>query len=363
MSQPSLDRGLVGKRAADDYIPPNVSEERVSLVIPGRNCAGTIQPCLEAVVGLLGEEDSRLGEIIFVDDGSGDATPEIVAEFPVGCIPSVGRGPGAARNTGWRAARCPLVWFVDSDCVVEPGALARLVRHMDDPQVGGVSGSYGIMNPESLLARLIHEEIIERHLRMPRRVNFLATFNVLYRRAVLEQVGGFDERYLKAQDAELSFRVMEAGYELRFELDSRVGHYHPTRWLRYLKTQRQQGYWRVWLHLEHSGHSAGDSYSSLLDHGQPPLAVLSLAAAALVWLPYVRWLPAVCLGALVLAQGPLTWRLVRRLRKAHYLAFGLMSFIRAYWRGIGMTHGTLKYLAARLRRSSKPPVENRGRTG
>jgi glycosyltransferase involved in cell wall biosynthesis len=339
-----------------------VSDDQVSLVIPGRNCAETIRPCLEAVVGLPDEEGGRLGEIIFVNDGSTDGTPEIVAEFPVSCIPGVGRGPGAARNTGWRAARCPLVWFVDSDCVVEPDALARLVQRMDDPQVGGVSGSYGIMNPESLLARLIHEEIIERHLRMPRRVNFLATFNVLYRWAVLEEVGGFDERYLKAQDAELSFRVMEGGHELRFELHSRVGHYHPTRWRPYLRTQRQQGYWRVWLHLEHSGHSTGDSYSSLMDHVQPPLAVLSLAATVLVWLPYVRWLPAACLGALVLAQGPLAWRLVRRLRRPHYLAFGLMSLIRAYWRGIGMTHGVLKYLAARLRRSSEAPVENRCHT-
>ena len=117
-------------------------------------------------------------------------------------------------------------------------------------------------------------------------------FNVVYRRAVLEQVGGFDERYLKGQDAELSFRVMEAGYELRFELSSRVGHYHATRWLPYLRTQRQQGYWRVWLHLEHRGHSTGDSYSNLLDHVQPPLAMLSVITVPLAWLPQTRWVPA-----------------------------------------------------------------------
>jgi glycosyltransferase involved in cell wall biosynthesis len=338
---------IVGKSHSADYIPTKVNADPLSLVIPGRNCAHTIRPCLEAVVALVEPEDSRLAEIIFVDDGSTDHTAQIVAEYPVSCIQNPGRGPGAARNTGWRAARHPLVWFVDSDCVAEADALDRLLPHLDEPAVGGVSGSYGNLNPDSLLACLIHEEIIERHRRMPRRVDFLATFNVVYRRKVLEEVGGFDERYLKGQDAELSFRVMEAGYELHFEFQSRVGHYHATRWRRYLRTQRQQGYWRVFLHLEHAGHSTGDSYSSLLDHVQPPLAMLSLAAVALVWLPYVRWLPALLLALLLLAQVPLTWRLLRRLRKARYLAFSFMSCVRAYWRGVGMTLGVLKYLMTR----------------
>ena len=101
---------------------------------------------------------------------------------------------------------------------------------------------------------------------MPTQVNFLATFNVLYRKHILDQIGGFDVRFLKGQDAELAWRVIDAGYALRFDIRSRVKHFHPTKWRNYLRVQRQQGYWRVFLHLEHKGHSAGDSYSSLLDH-------------------------------------------------------------------------------------------------
>ena len=167
---------------------------------------------------------------------------------------------------------------------------------------------------------------------MPKRVNFLATFNVLYRRSVLEQIGGFDERFLKGEDAELAFSVMEAGRELRFEIDSRVKHFHPTRWQSYLRTQRQQGYWRVWLHLRHHGHSTGDSYSSLLDHVQPPLAVLAVAALPLM---------------LGLASIPMTLRLLSRLREPRYLLYAVMSFVRAFWRGLGMVHGTLAYLGRR----------------
>lgn len=326
-----------------------MSTDLVSLVIPGRNCAGTIRQCLGAVVPLL--DGPYLREIIFVDDGSTDDTAAIAAEFPVTCVAGNGKGPGAARNAGWRAARHPLVWFVDSDCVAEPDALDLLVQPFDDPKVGGVSGSYGIMNPESLLASLIHEEIVERHRTMPQRVDFLATFNVVYRRAILEQINGFDERFLKGQDAELSWRVMEAGYELRLVFDSRVKHYHASRWGSYLRTQRDQGYWRVWLHLSHSGHAGGDSYSSVVDHIQPPLAMLAIVSLPLLFFGRLSWVTAAVVALLLAAQAPMTLRLIRRLRRSRYLCFAGMSFLRAFWRGVGMTHGTLGYLAARLRRS------------
>jgi cellulose synthase/poly-beta-1,6-N-acetylglucosamine synthase-like glycosyltransferase len=317
-------------------------DQGVSLVIPGRNVAGTIRQCLEAVVPLL--ERGALAEVIFVDDGSTDDSREVVAAFPVRCLAGPARGAGAARNLGWRSARSPLIWFVDADCVVEPDALERLLPHMQDPRVGGVSGSYGNMRPESLLACLIHEEIIDRHLRMGDRVNFAATFNVLYRRGVLEQIGGFDERFLKGQDAELSWRVLAAGYEIGFEQESRVRHYHEDRWLPYFRTQRRQGYWRVFLHLTHRGHARGDSYSSFVDHVQPPLAMLSLAALPLLAFPVTRWLPLVPIGLLLLAQFPMTARLVGRTGQVRQLMFAPMSFLRAFWRGVGMTAATLEVL-------------------
>jgi glycosyltransferase involved in cell wall biosynthesis len=293
-------------------------------------------------------QDGRLREIIFVDDGSTDDTARIVAEFPVTCLAGQGHGAGAARNIGWRAAKHPLIWFVDSDCVTEPNALNLLLRHLDDPHVGGVGGSYGIMTGHSLLACLIHEEIIQRHLAMPQRVNFLATYNVIYRRSILEEIGGFDERFLKGQDAELAWRILEAGHELAFEVKSRVKHFHPVSWRAYLRTQGQQGYWRVWLHLTHKGHAAGDSYSSIVDHVQPPLAMLALACLPLFLFEPVRWIPPLPLFMLIAAQAPITWRLVLRKRQARYACFAIMSFVRAIWRGIGMTAGVLAVLRAKL---------------
>jgi glycosyltransferase involved in cell wall biosynthesis len=308
-------------------------------------------------VPALRDDTSPLTEIIFVDDGSTDKTAGIVSEFPVRCLPGNGRGPGAARNIGWRVAKGTLVWFVDADCVAEPDALPRLLPHLRDPSVGGVGGSYGTMTADNLLSCLIHEEIVERHRVMGSRVNFLATFNVIYRRNVLDQIGGFDERFLKAQDAELAFRAMDAGYELRFEFESRVRHFHPTRWTSYLRTQRQQGYWRVWLHLSHHGHATGDSYSSLGDHLQPPLAMLTLFAVVAAGVGHAigrpeAWWPALGLAAILAAlQWPMTLRLLLRTRRGRYLCYAVMGFFRAMWRGMGMTQGLVGYLL-RMKRTA-----------
>ncbi len=322
----------------------------VCLVIPAYNAATTLRQCLGATAPLL--EQGQLSRIIVVDDGSTDATPDIAAEFPVTCIRRDHAGRGSARNVGWRAATEDVVWFLDADCVAEPDALEKLLPHLDDPKVGGVGGSFAGSATQPLLASLIHEEIIERHRTMPRRVNFVATGNAAYRREVLERVGGFDEAFLRAQDADLSYRVRAAGLELAFAPNSRVCHAHETRCRPYLKTQLQQGYWRFWLHLRHTAPATGDSYSRLSDNAQPPLALLWLLSLPLL-LAKGGWIaPAALTALLAIAQVPMTLRIVSRTKKLRHLLFAPMSFIRAFARALGLCCAAIVWLT---KRSPAPP--------
>ncbi len=326
-------------------LPDNSPDPRidaVTLVIPGRNCAWTLPACLDAVVPFLDSGDLR--EIIFVDDGSSDSTRAVASRYPVRVLEGGGEGPGAARNLGWRAARTELVWFIDSDCVAEPDSLGRLRAHLTTPQIGGVGGSYVNLRPDSTLACLIHEEIVSRHRSMQDEVDFLGGFNVLYRRDALEAVDGFDECEVNgpgapgAEDCDLSFRIVQAGWRLRFDPASRVGHFHPTSLRRYLYSQYLHGRFRVRLYVRHAGKMAGDSYSGLVDHLQPLLALTTLLLLPWVWVSHVPTLVALCLVATLACSVPRCLSL-KELPWSTRIWFPVVSSLRAVARGGGIVSG------------------------
>jgi GT2 family glycosyltransferase len=162
-------------------------------------------------------------------------------------------------------------------------------------------------------------------------------------------VGGFDasREPLAAEDAEIGFRIRRAGYQLRFERHARVGHFHPTDLVRYLETQKHHGYWRIRLDVRHPARLGGDIYHGLIDYAQPALAVLLLATIPFLFAASARWFAIGILLALAAAQAPMTWRVVRRTQRPRYVSFATMSFVRAFWRGAGMTSGLISAVWAR----------------
>src|SRR5687768_14860042 len=92
-----------------------------SIVIPTRNRAALLQRCLQSV---LAQEYSDY-EVIVVDDGSSDDTPEVLARFAprVRALRQPGRGPSEARNFGVSKATGRFIVFLDSDDLLTPSAL------------------------------------------------------------------------------------------------------------------------------------------------------------------------------------------------------------------------------------------------
>jgi glycosyltransferase involved in cell wall biosynthesis len=323
---------------------------KVTCVIPGKDCIAFLDDCLGALTPLL--KGPHLADIIFVDDGSSDGSGDCARGHGVTVVRGPGLGPGRARNLGWAEAGTELVWFVDSDCVAESDALDLLVTRLTESDFAAVGGSYGNMRPDKLLSCLIHEEIIERHLQMSREVDFLGTFNALYRRDVLEQVGGFDPRFMNEEDVELAFRVGEAGHRLGFEVRSQVKHYHPDTLWPYLRVQNEHGYWRAWLYDAYPDRATGDSYSGFVDHVQPPLGLAAALASPLL----ITGAPGLALEgalftALLACQVPMTQRMIQRTGDLRYLAFAPLSVARAVFRGVGFAHGVAEVSVERLRRA------------
>jgi HAD superfamily hydrolase (TIGR01662 family) len=150
------------------------------------------------------------------DDGAANPpleTPVLLAGAPVRVLRTGGRGPAAARNAGWRtAAGVEWVAFLDDDVLLPPAWADGLAKDLANAaaDVAGVQGRITVPLPAH-----------RRPTDWERGTAGLetaawATADMAYRRAVLEQVHGFDERFPRAyrEDADLALRVRAAGGRL-----------------------------------------------------------------------------------------------------------------------------------------------------
>lgn len=312
-------------------------------MVPVYNAAARVGKVVEAC--LAQEYPSDRLEIVFVDDGSVDDSGTVLRAYPIVVLSRPNGGPARARNAGWQGTKAEIVCFTDDDCLPEPGWVGKLVAQFDDPQVGAAGGSYGIANPEDWLARCVHEEIAARHRRMPPDVTYLGSFNVAYRRSLLEATGGFPERYRRAsaEDNHLSYEVHHRGYRLRFDPSARVDHFHPRRLGRYLRSQFRHGYWRMILYRNHPRRLGGDSYAGWLDFAQPPVALLVLVLLAM-YRP-VGFAPLLAAAALyLLLQLPMALTVALRGSAGDGLRFLGVTMLRGLARGFGMCAGMVTAL-------------------
>ncbi|MBN1477802.1 glycosyltransferase [Candidatus Sumerlaeota bacterium] len=201
----------------------------ISIVVPALNAAGQIGRCLESLHALGWPESRR--EIIVVDNASQDGTGEIAANLGATVIQERHPGVAAARNAGWRAARGELIAFTDSDCIASPQWLRLLAPAFDDPRVAGAGGRLTPDTPKTTVEEYIiakdilsQERALRDELLSP---PFLVTANAMYRRSVLEEMGGFDEWFAVAgEDADLAWRVQWAGHTLAHIPEAEVVHCH-----------------------------------------------------------------------------------------------------------------------------------------
>ena len=135
-------------------------EPCVAIVMPAFNEQEAIATSLRSLLAL--EYPPSKLELVAVNDGSTDATLNemrqvagesdgrvSVIDFPEN------RGKRAAMAAGIRATAAEVIVFVDSDSVVDPGALRKLVQPLDDPRVGAVCGHADVLNVrETWLTRM-----------------------------------------------------------------------------------------------------------------------------------------------------------------------------------------------------------------
>jgi histidinol-phosphate phosphatase family protein len=153
------------------------------------------------------------GRVLVVDDRRDRSRALPVGELVgVEVVAGRGAGPAAARNLGWRRASAEWVAFLDDDVIPSETWLADLARDLDGlgPEVAASQGRVRVPMPSG--RRPTDWERNVRGLETAR----WATADMAYRRSVLDEVGGFDERFPRAyrEDADLGLRVVRAGYQI-----------------------------------------------------------------------------------------------------------------------------------------------------
>ena len=152
------------------------------------------------------------GRVLLVDDRRDRSRPLPVSGFQVEVLGGRAAGPAAARNLGWRRAGAGWVAFLDDDVVPGPTWAADLLADLAGlpPEVAATQGRVVVPMPAG--RRPTDWERNVRGLETAR----WATADMAYRRRVLAEVGGFDERFPRAyrEDADLGLRVVAAGYRI-----------------------------------------------------------------------------------------------------------------------------------------------------
>jgi O-antigen biosynthesis protein len=221
--------------------PQPVRTPMVSVVICAYNAERTMRQCLESLRQL----DYPSFEVIIVDDGSGDATPKIAAEFPeFRLIRQPNRGLSTARNVGLKAALGELVAYTDSDCVVDPHWLTLMVREMIEGELGGCGGPNYAPHEEGWIEGCVAASPgAPCHVLMgDDRAEHLAGCNMVFVKAALEDVGGFDPQFTAAgDDVDICWRLMEAGYSLGYCPSAFVWHFRRNTVKAYYRQQRGYG--------------------------------------------------------------------------------------------------------------------------
>jgi cellulose synthase/poly-beta-1,6-N-acetylglucosamine synthase-like glycosyltransferase len=223
----------------------------VSIIVPVKNEGKVVGRLLKALVNL--NYPLARKEIIVVNDGSVDDTGRICGSY-ASRFPQIkvfdrreASTKAAALNFGLQRANGEIVATFDADSVPEPDVLLRAIGYFEDSKVAAVQGRICSINAdENMLTKFLSYEgavQYEAYIWGKDRLNLfvgLAGTCQFIRRAILEEMGGWNAENL-SEDVELSLRLTEKDYVVRYASDVRTWEENPN-CIRGLVKQRTRWY-------------------------------------------------------------------------------------------------------------------------
>lgn len=205
-----------------------------SVIIPAYNAEAYIEKCLLS----LKQQTFQNFETIVVDDGSRDNTLLIAKNYVKTLKTGLRSGAGRARNLGAREAKGQILIFTDSDVVVPPTWIERILEVMEKYDVKCVGGGYAGSVGSSFIEGFAASELIHRRKDLRMFVRTLVSNNFACYKDVFSEVGGFPEHFRAAslEDMVFSFCISQK-YKIFWDKENGVYHHFKPSLRGYLKQQ------------------------------------------------------------------------------------------------------------------------------
>jgi cellulose synthase/poly-beta-1,6-N-acetylglucosamine synthase-like glycosyltransferase len=229
----------------------------ISVIMTVLNMERTIGECLDSLINLDYPKDRY--EIIVVDGNSKDRTKEIVLEKAkktkepeIRFYEKEGL-VGVGRNEAFKQAKGEFVAITDGDMVVPQDWLSNLIQNFED-DVAGVGGPndnadkslittaiscIDVQGPSNDVVPLLGKNPYKKEKKSDSDVYTTVCRNTAYRKGVLDEIKGFDERIISCDDPELNIKILKKGYKLKYTPDALVKHHHRSSITGFYKQQRR----------------------------------------------------------------------------------------------------------------------------
>jgi glycosyltransferase involved in cell wall biosynthesis len=289
----------------------------LSVIIPNRNGAATIEQCLAAVFAS-GHDNF---EVIVVDDCSTDDSVERIRKFPCRLyrLPRHG-GASQARNTGARHARGEIIFFLDADCLPDTDTLRQAeesARRLGPSVI--IGGTYTRIPADASFFSTFQSVYINFcESKRPDDPDYIATHAMVIYTDTFWKTGGFREQFLPIlEDVEFSHRLRRNGFRLVMDPLILVRHIFNFTLRRSLaNAMRKSRYWTCYSLANHDLFADSGTASRELK-----VNVTSLAAVVVMGLLGIL-LQSTAVLPLLLAVTALNGLVQRRLLAAFYQAGG-----------------------------------------
>ena len=216
---------FVRRERHENEVPVLPVHPKVAILVP---CHNEVL-CISDVIQHLDENKYPNFEIIAINDGSSDATGEILEQL-AGEIERLrvvtlthNYGKAMALRAGAMASTSEFLMCIDADALLDRDALFWMMRHfLNGPRVGAVTGNPRVSNRASLLARIQIGEfsaiigMIKRAQRGIGRLFTVSGVNACYRRAAVHNVGYWSPETV-TEDVDMSWKLQLAHWDIRFE--------------------------------------------------------------------------------------------------------------------------------------------------